>query len=127
MGKSKRVTVTLTDTERFFYDHAGFSYNPETETADAGHARCAIAFAAAEKRLQRLVDDGTHSLTWEEDPEYDPAGYDPPEPEGTRGFGAILRRGTEVLGSLWAVTFATNDPSDPYARVVAAELADEYL
>lgn len=38
----------MTQQEQFFYDNAGYSHNPQTETPEQGQKRCAIALAAAE-------------------------------------------------------------------------------
>ncbi len=38
----------MTKQEKFFYDHAGFSHDMATETAEQGHERCAKQLAAAE-------------------------------------------------------------------------------
>ena len=37
-----------TEALRFHWEHGGFSYDPATETADQGRARCALAAAGAE-------------------------------------------------------------------------------
>jgi hypothetical protein len=130
------VTLTLTEAEQFFWDHAGWAHYPD-ETPEHGRARCAIGLAEAERRLQR---DESAEVTWEED-DIQEDDCDCGDDHGTR-YGAILRktvtrydemtgepRKTEqILGSLWGITFTTGAPeTDPYARVVAAELADEYL
>lgn len=38
----------MTKQEQFFFDHAGFSYDPKTETAEQGKLRCAKELATAE-------------------------------------------------------------------------------
>jgi len=39
----------LTRKEQFFFDHAGYSWNPEQESEMEGRARCATAMASAER------------------------------------------------------------------------------
>jgi len=112
------VTITLTDAEQFFYDHAGWSYDPAAETPDHGRARCAIELADAERLLNR---DNDAEVTWEEDD----TPWDGCEPYDGPMFGAVLRKGSEVMGSLWSIAMESTD--EPYARIVAAELAQEYL
>jgi hypothetical protein len=43
-----RARKTLTRDELFFYEHAGYSYDPKTESADEGRVRCAREMAKAE-------------------------------------------------------------------------------
>lgn len=50
--------------EKFFYNHAGFSYDPKTETPEQGRARCAKLLAKAEEfaieesiRFEWMPDD----------------------------------------------------------------------
>ena len=54
----------MTPAEQFFFDNAGYSYNPETETPEQGRTRCAQRLAEAEEEADRRgwwvewVDDG---------------------------------------------------------------------
>jgi hypothetical protein len=117
--------------EQFFYDHAGYSFDPKKDKdAEAGHVRSAKALAAAERWLARQPG---HTITWERDEDYNPDDYERPMP--AIGWGCIVsvngeRRppGTE---SLWGITFGDetqNEPwFNPYARVVVAELASELM
>ncbi len=43
-----RASATLTKQEQFFYDHAGTSWNPATETQEQGKIRGAREYAKAE-------------------------------------------------------------------------------
>lgn len=115
------IVDTLTEAERFFYDHAGHSYNPATQTPEQGRIEGARALARAEARLKAgpyFVGHEPDDLPWEGDTPYD-------GPLWT----VILYEVTDttdprVLGSLSSVAC---EDGDPYLRVVAAELADGYL
>lgn len=121
-----------TEAERFFYDHAGYSHGPE-ETAEQGRERCARELAAAEAAA---LAAGWWATT-EEDPDVmdDDAGsrelvesgqavnltvvlWGPPEAD------VLIGRPVEH-GSLGGVVVASD--TDPYVRVVAAELAAEAI
>ena len=124
--------VTLTPAEQFFYDNAGYSFDPATETATSGRTRVALALADAEKAL----NGGPLTVTWQEDPEPDESGTDDGQP-----YIAVLHGPDErcndlpdddgpELTSCGGVTFGPGrDPwSNPVlARVVAANLVSEYL
>jgi len=115
------LAIELSEAERFFYEHAGYSYDPESETPEHGRMRGAVLLAEAEKSAARLGAD----VTWEDEPEpYDgDDGYEGP------CYCAVLRNSaSEVIASLGMVAFASGTPDgEPYARVVAAELALEAL
>jgi hypothetical protein len=120
----RKHTIRLTDAEQFFYDHAVFFWNPDDgEDAESGRIRRAVALARAES----LAASRETVVSWEPDcpggdlcvcnGEHNPA------------YTAILRdaEGT-YLGKFPSVTFDSGKPDgEPYARVLAAELADEYL
>lgn len=104
----------------FFRKHAGYSYDPTTETAEQGRQRCAENLAAAEG----IARNAGVSFEWIIDPE---------ERGGTRRnpyplYGCIAH---DHLGghatSLWAIDFGRDGSpySDDYRRVVEAELALE--
>lgn len=122
----------------FFLRHAGYSYNPATETKIAGRRRCARQLATAE---QWASDQGL-VFEWQDDPDCSPDDFEFPEDqEHVRNHGAvgcILYRpcpehGTdckhaEHLGSLWGITESLNNAKrDAYRRVVQAELALEAM
>lgn len=113
--------MALTTNEQFFYDHAGGSFNPAVETQAEGFERGARRLAAAESRLKA----GPYFIDVE--PDADP--WDGDVPYDGPLWGVILyrvddRTEPEVLGSLWSVAC---EGDDPYLRVVAAELALEYI
>lgn len=123
-------TTTLSDAEAFFYEYAGFSYNPATETVEDGKRRGARQLATAEREAKEhdleivwsrdgeseLDDAGTKYADW---PHFQVIVY------GSDG---------EILSSLSSIMLADQtDPwlseayRDPYARVVEAEVASEAL
>ena len=107
---------------RFFYDRAGYSYDPKTETEWEGNLRCATLLANAEARAQR---DGLR-FEWKHDPDADHTGLDHTDPlwlctvydmDGTfRGF---------LMGNIDLGLDGTPGRV-AYARVVEAELASEF-
>jgi len=92
----------MTRQEQFFYDNAGYSFNPATETPEQGKRRCAAELAKAEQDALNegwrcrwgRDDDGEYCEMW------------------TSG-------GTWLLESLSGI----EDPTPEYRRVVEAELA----
>lgn len=112
----------MNEAEQFFYDHAGYSHDPKRETEEEGRVRCAVGLAAAEVRLK----DGPYFI----DMQPDPNGWDADVPyDGpvwvVTLYGVAGSLNSEHLGSLGGV--AATGWSDPYVRVVAAELASEYI
>jgi hypothetical protein len=113
----------MNSAEQFFYDHAGFSYDPNTQTMEEGHVETAKALAEAERKMLAgpyFADIG---------PEYG-AVYDG---DGGPYYGPIWTvtlysvedaDNPDPIGSLGGVAC---DDGDPYLRVVAAELALEHI
>lgn len=123
--------TNMTDAQRFFYEHAGWGYHPDHETPEQGRVRGARALADAEEWAKR---EGL-SWRWEEDefPNWD----DDVEREHTdypQHVVALVRHGDwpeddEILASLCSIDLGPDGSpsSDPYIRVVAAELALEVV
>lgn len=116
------MTTPTEAAEEFFYKHAGWSYNPKTETAEEGRRRCAREMAAAERDAASL---GIR-VTWQPDPypvdhvkEFDCYDAEPETCEVATAYGPD----GDVLASLGCVDDATPE----YRRVVEAELADEAI
>ena len=120
----------------FFLKHAGYSYHPARETKAQGRVRCAQELAAAERRARA---EGLECL-WEVDPEITSADWiergedggpdrDPWQTWCACLVGQNAAGHDTVLESLGGVDFGRDgDPhGDPYARVVAAELASNYF
>ena len=96
----------MTPAEQFFFDNAGYSYDPKTETPEQGRAKCAQRLAEAEAEADRRG----WWVEWTDDGEED----------GAQRWCALLRdSGSAVLGSLGGLDVCAG----PYTRVVAAELA----
>lgn len=117
----------LTEDQRFFWEHAGWSYNPKTETKREGRMRGAIALANAEQhaRSERWY------YTWVEDDDADVSWMDKKARRDyrmgkTKMLGCVLYDSNdEVLASLWAIHVSGR--GDAYCRVVEAELALEAI
>lgn len=109
-----------TEAEQFFYDNAGCSYGAG-ETPEQGRARCARMLAAAEKKLI----DGPYLISHEPDPE--PWDGDEPYdgPLWTVSLWTVEGEKEPVL--IGAIGSVACEELDPYMRVVAAELAAEYI
>src|SRR5688500_4393411 len=105
---------------RFFFDRAGYSYDPATESPFQGRWRAARVLTDAERRLREgeyWVDVVPDDLPWDGDFPYD----------GPLWIVSLYRGPwweQELLGSLSGVACPQGDP---YLRVVAAELAAEHI
>jgi hypothetical protein len=101
----------MTKPEQFFYDNAGFSYNPATETIEQGKVKGAKSLAQAEAYA---AEQG-----WIYEWTPDQPGF---EEEGTNAEVCTLYGIDGIaLASLCGISGAT----DNYRRVVEAELALE--
>lgn len=121
-AQGRHVSVeTLTETEQFFYDHAGTSYNPTIETQEEGRIRGARDLAAAEARVKAgpyYVDHSPDDEPWDGDVPYDGPLWN------VDLYSVSDTDSPTLLGSLGSVAC---EEGDPYMRVVAAELALEHL
>lgn len=106
----------------FFRTHAGYSYDPATETAEQGRQRCAEWLAECE----RWALDADVSFEWGRDDVDSSEFSDDPEPWG---LWFCIARGPdgEAIASLGAIDFGRDgEPwGDSCRRVVEAELAAE--
>lgn len=59
----------LTPDQVFFFVHAGYSYDPKTETQEVGHAKCAVRLAAAESLFLQCVKLADVGIEWQHDPD----------------------------------------------------------
>ena len=109
----------------FFYEHAGFSYDPKTETPEQGNLRGAEALAAAEARGR---DEGL-SFEWDIDPDVDSSSFSGARPSWSLWCCQAYDADGEKVASLWGCDFGRGGTpyGDAYRRVVEAELALEYL
>lgn len=111
-----------TEALRFHWEHGGFSYDPATETADQGRARCALEAARAEAWAR---EQGIE-FRWEDDwavtdhaHEFCEDAYPDGNPETCEVCTAYL--GDTMLAALGCI----DDASDEYRRVIEAGLAAE--
>ncbi|MHB1938440.1 MAG: hypothetical protein ACYCOR_17930 [Acidobacteriaceae bacterium] len=97
--------------EQFFYEQAGYSYDPKKETQEQGHERCAKALAAA----QAWAFDNDVEYRW--------------MPDDEAGEWVCIATIGDKQASLGAIDFADGaDPwGQPYKRVIEAELALELM
>lgn len=110
-----------TEAEQFFYEHAGYSYDRATETAEQGRRRGARVLAMAEKKLI----NGPYFVSREPDP--DPWDGDVPYDGPLWVITLWSVAGTAEPVALASLGSVACEPSDSYMRVVAAELAAEHL
>lgn len=121
----RRRAADLRAAFRFFLEHAGYATPP-------GRAACALRLARAELWRKAEEDAGRLRVLWVLDPDTRPEDFDDEPPE-TEYFGCVVEkwdptpnRGWTHLASCWGIGFLHSDPeSDPYGRVMAAELASE--
>jgi hypothetical protein len=108
--------------EQFFYEHAGYSYNPKTETPEQVRRKCARALARAEAKASRLG----YSFKWDID-DVDSSEWSDGKPPYEQWYCIAYDRKGQVIGSLSGIDFGRNGKpwGDPYRRVVEAELALE--
>lgn len=112
---------------RFFLEHAGYATPP-------GRAACALDLARAEMKFELAQEEENASVDWFfDDIPYDHGIYSTKEiaqkfesNEWSGPFGCIVKY-FDAEASLWGIVFGQRETSDPYARVVAAELAEEAI
>lgn len=107
----------------FFYKHAGFSVRPG-ETQEDGRARCARALADAEAKGR----EAGLSFDWSIDHDADSRDY-AKGPRYEQWQCACLDENGKAVAYLGWIDFGREGSphSDPYRRVVEAELAMEAL
>lgn len=120
----------MTKVERFFYDNAGYSYNPATETPEQGQEKSAILLAGAERWAQEAgydfiwdIDPYASSADWIDDNEDGGKYYDPWQV----WFCSMVDEKGKTVQSLHAIDFGRDGQpwGNSYRRVVEAELAAE--
>lgn len=118
----------MDDRERFFFEHAGYGYNPAHETAEEGRERCARELAAAEREMIRRG----WSIRVEDDPDVmeDDAGTVEEVAAGNwlNLVVDLLDEDGDLLQCLGGVTVLTEEGYNaPYVTVCGVEMADEQL
>lgn len=110
----------------FFHKHAGYSYDPATETKEQGRRRCAKDLANAEA----LARNAGYVYRWQIDQETDSREFSDRRPYYALWCCICLSSdGGLVLASLFGIDFGRDGQpwGNPYKRVVEAELALEAL
>jgi hypothetical protein len=127
-GKKGR---SLTPAEKFFYDHAGFSYPSGADAA--GRERAKIDQAKALARAEAEAEERGWTVEWSHSENPDTSWMNDEQLEDyesgrTEILDAVLfDEEGNVIGSLGEVGLSARGPRDPYGRVVEAELALEAL
>lgn len=116
-----RAVKVLTPTELFFFDNAGYSYNPKKETAQQGRIQCAKDLAFAELTAERM--QWSYSWIWDTDPDLSWMSEEERSQEHETFVCILNDADGNWLESLGGIT----DPSNDYRRVIEAELAAEAL
>lgn len=113
----------LSPAAAFFYEHAGYSYDPKIETEDEGRIRGAQELANAED----WAKENWVSYSWADDHEgmrdhqWDFVLETEEVPETCEEVYMYLD--SEMVGYLGCI----DDASPEYRRVIEAELASEYI
>ena len=108
----------------FFKQNAGYSYDPQIETAEQGKRRTARELAAAEEQIKTLPV----GFVWQQD-DITSEEHSDEKPFYPLWLCLLLDENGKTLESLCGIDFGRDkEPwGDPYRRVVEAELALEYL
>lgn len=110
----------MTPAEQFFYDNAGYSWDPNTETREEGRIRCAKELALAEAYAKRHDWSVVWEPDWEIGNHQEFYGGDLRDGEpATCEVATLYDEHGECLASLGCI----DDATDEYRRVVAAQLA----
>lgn len=111
-----------TAAHRFFHEHAGYSYDPKTETKEAGRVRCALNLAAAEG----IAREAGYTFEWSRS-DIDSSDFSKEQPAWPL-YDCVMRdvKGA-VVQSVSGCDFGKDatGPYGDYRRVVEAELAAE--
>jgi hypothetical protein len=124
------VKTNLEDRIKFFEEHAGWSYDPKTETSEEGRHSNAIALALAEAQAKKEY----LSYVWTYD-DIDTSSFEDTDNPHVLWICALMPEnetyncGIPALASLGGIDLGADGRpcSDPYAKVIEAELALEYL
>ena len=127
--KTDQERLGLSDAETFFFKNAGYSYKPSEQTKEQGRVECAKALAKAEDEARE------HGIefVWEQDVDPDISWMDRKQRKQYRKGELLMlqayatqdRAARGSLASLGGISVL--GWSDPYRRVVNAELAQEAL
>lgn len=114
----------MNQAEQFFFDNGGYSYDPKTETAEQGKLHCAERMAKAELEGR----NAGLSFQWRQD-DRDSSEWSEEKPSWAQYVCVCFGPDGAMLDSLSGVDFGRDGTpeSNPYRRVVEAELASEAL
>lgn len=123
MTNDTQPTEVLSDAARFFFEHAGYAYYPNKETPEQGRTRGALALADAEAWAKAAG----YRFEWYRDPDIDSSDFSDESPAWQLWECAMLAMDGEVVQSLGGIDLGRDGKpsSDPYGRVVEAELASQ--
>lgn len=109
--------------QQFFYDNAGYSYDPKIETPEHGRYRCAVALADAET----LATAHGYSFEWSIDPDVDSSDFDGENEPYAQWLCTMYNDAGDIVANLGGIDFGPDgEPwGNAYRRVVEAELALE--
>jgi len=110
----------------FFLEHAGYSWNPATQTRMQGRIECAQRMAAAETAFFDVCRVSDVGISWEDDP--DPMDYGRDNPPADRvECAAIWHRDESGRVRYLTSLYGIDDADANYRRVIRAELALECI
>jgi len=106
---------------QFFYDHAGWSHDPQIETSEQGRRKCAELLARV---TSRAFNDGVY-FDWSIDPCIDSSDFSSKSNPWSLWVCRMYDSNGNMVDSLCAIDFGRDGSphGDPYKRVVEAELA----
>jgi hypothetical protein len=116
-----RARKQLTPDELFFFEHAGWGYDPKKETAQAGRLRCAKDLARAEM----IADQLDWYYEWEQDQDPDLSWMS--EEEQAKEHEVLVCRLFDSKDRVLEAIGGVTDADRNYGRVIEAELALEAL
>ena len=118
------IKSTPVDPVAFFAEHAGYSYDPRTQTPEEGRLECARKLADAERR----GSDAGISFQWKHD-DITNAEFEDTDAPYPLWLCLCFDENGSVVASVGGVDFGRDGvpQSDPYRRVVEAEMALEAM
>lgn len=110
---------------QFFLRHAGYSYDPKTQTRMQGRIKCAQSLARAE----RTACDAGFSHEWETDRVSNSSEFRDDVPPYSLWCCVARDSKGAIVATLGGIDFGPDGSpwGDPYRRVVEAELSSEGL
>lgn len=113
------------DAFAFFHKHAGYSYDPYTQTEEYARTQNAHDLGDAEA----LASQRGYGFRWGIDPDTDSSDFSDDPDTWSLWCCQMIDPAGKTVESLWAIDFGRdNDPwGQPYRRVVEAELALEHF